>query len=150
MPPTREAIIDIWQSYTDTYTAIRGNDFKDNVENGIVDRVGLELSSLRDDDEKDSEDEPPNIVSELTVKLLADEVTSWLFTPQWSGQAASEERKWITSRGTIIRNIGGHIISVDTEGPFFVHIGIAHSNNNGVDIYVHHNNVEHEEADAKL
>ena len=106
------------------------------------------MAGLRDDDEENGKDDPPKIVSELAAELLADEVASWLFVPRTSAQAVSEDGKWIMSIGIIIWNIGCGVIGVDAEGTFFVDIGIAHSDGNRVDVYVHHNNVENKETYA--
>ena len=59
MPASAEGVCDIWQTHTDTHTAIPRDDFEYDVEYRVSNRVALELASLCDGDEEDGKNDPP-------------------------------------------------------------------------------------------
>ena len=97
-------------------------------------------------DEEDSEDDPPEVVGELAAELLADEVPP-RFGPGAGaiGHGAFEaaEEVWIVVVcGVLFLDLGLGVVGVDTEAAFFVDVGIAHGYYDGVNGYVHHDDVE--------
>lgn len=75
MPASAEGVCDIRQTHADAHTAIRRDNFEYDVKDRVINRIALELASLRDGDEEDGKNDPPYVVSQLTTKLLADKVT---------------------------------------------------------------------------
>lgn len=59
VPPTAKGIRNIGQSDADAYAAVCGNDFEDDVEDGVGDGVTLKVGSFCDGDEQYREDDPP-------------------------------------------------------------------------------------------
>lgn len=76
MPTPAKGISNVRQADGDAYAAVAGNDFEEDVEDGVVDGVAFELGGFCYGDEEDGEDDPPEVVGELTAELLADEVAA--------------------------------------------------------------------------
>ena len=76
MPPAGKTIRLGRQSDAQPHSAVGGNDFEDDVEDGISDGVAFEGGGFRDGDEEDGEDDPPEVVGQLAAELLPDEVAS--------------------------------------------------------------------------
>ena len=76
MPTSTKGICSVWQADGNAYAAVAGDDFEEDIEDGVVDWVALELGGFCYGDEEDSEDDPPQVVSELAAELLADEVAA--------------------------------------------------------------------------
>ena len=76
MPPAAKGVCNIGQADGDANAAVAGDDFEEDVEDGVVDGVAFELGGFGYGDEEDGEDDPPEVVGELAAELLADEVAA--------------------------------------------------------------------------
>ncbi len=79
MPSPTKAVRLVRQSRRDPYTSIGGDYFKDDVEDGICDRITVEIPDFDASDEEDSEDQQPQIVCELAADLFAYELGAYFF-----------------------------------------------------------------------
>ena len=170
VPPATEAIGNIRQANTNADTSIGRDDLKKDVEDGIINWVALELRSFRDANEEDCKNNPPDIVSELTTKLLSYEVGPRFLTARaYSVMTAiiGVRRKDASDSGDGVAALypasfliycGCHggvrgrfgVISIDTKGALFVDVGIAHGNDNRINGNVHHYHVENEKSNTKI
>ena len=155
MPAAGETVVDAGQADADADAAVGGNDFEDDVEDRIVDGIGLELARLGDGDEEDREDDPPEIVGELAAELLADEVAAGLGGDACGLVSVGCKAPFQVSEVGVFRmgsggGVEGWVVGVDAEGALLVDVGVAHGDDYGVDGDVHHEDVENEEADAEL
>lgn len=62
MPAAAETVCRVRQADADADAAVGRNDLEDDIENGIGDRVTVELARLHDSDEENREDDPPQIM----------------------------------------------------------------------------------------
>jgi len=74
MPPTTKTIRLIWQSRANPHTPIPGHHLKCDIKNRVSDGIAIEVRDFNARDEKDGEDQPPEIVRELPADLLPDEL----------------------------------------------------------------------------
>ncbi len=74
MPGPAETVAIPGDADGDADAAISGHALEDDVEDGEVDGVALELGGFDDGYEEDGERNPPQVVGELTAELLAEEV----------------------------------------------------------------------------
>ena len=76
MPAAAKGIRNVRQTDGDAYAAVAGNDFEEDVEDGVVDWVAFELGGFCYGDEEDGQDDPPEVVGKLAAQLLADKVAA--------------------------------------------------------------------------
>ncbi len=76
MPTSAKGIRNVRQADGDAHAAVAGNDFEEDIEDGVVDWVAFELGGFCYGDEEDGQDDPPEVVGELAAELLADEVAA--------------------------------------------------------------------------
>lgn len=67
MPVAREAIRGRRQANGEADGAVGGDDLKDDVKGRIRDGIAFEGRGFGDSDEEDGEDDPPEVVGELTA-----------------------------------------------------------------------------------
>ena len=154
VPAATEAIRHIGQTDTDAHASVRGDDLEDDVEDGIIDRVALELAGFGDGDEEDCEHDPPRVVRQLAAELLPDEVTAGFFGRGLPGEAPAQASHELATRGfvagVVVVVAGPALVGVDAQTAFFVDVGVSHRDHYGVHADVHHQDVEHQEANAEV
>ena len=147
VPPPAEGMRGVRQTDADADAAISRDDFEDDVEDGERHWIALELARLCDGDEEDGENDPPYVVSQLTAKLLADEVTSRLRGPSLIREGPLKAAKEpLISHGLFFR-VG--VVGIDAQASLFVDVGVAHCYEDRVCGDVHHDYVEDQEANAE-
>ena len=76
MPTPAKGIGNVRQADGDAYAAVAGDYFEEDIEDGVIDWVAFELGGFCYGDEKNGEDDPPEVVGELAAELLADEIAA--------------------------------------------------------------------------
>ena len=149
VPATAETVRRPGQADADAYAAVCRDDFEHDIEGGVTDGIGLELTRFRNDDEEHGEHNPPEIVRKLPAKLLADEVSPWLHTagPIVMGETAQKTSKRICLGYFMPFN---RIFRIYAKRAFFVDIGVSHGDDNGIHAYVHHDSIEYKQTDPEF
>lgn len=155
VPAATEAIRHIGQTDTDAHASVRGDDLEDDIEDGIIHRVALELAGLGDGDEQHGEHDPPQVVRQLAAELLPDEVAARLFGRGLPGEAPAQASHELTTRGCVAGVVAvvvarPGLVGVDAQTAFFVDVGVSHRDHYGVHADVHHQDVEDEKANAEV
>lgn len=78
-------------------------------------------------------------MGELALQLLADEVRAGFFDVLGGEELAAEFAEVGASLGGGVLRVA---VGVDSEAAFFVHVAVAHGDDDGVDANVHHDDVE--------
>lgn len=178
MPTPAETMRHVWKPNGNTHAAVCTDDFEEDVEDGVVDGIGFELGGFGDGDEEDGKDDPPDVMGELAAQLLADEVGAGFLgggvevrrvvvvggavgvgredssdcaecviaVNASSGAAFSTVGNCVRKRSFCFRP---GVVGIYTKRPFFVYVGVTHSDDDGIDGNIHHDHVEDEEANAK-
>ncbi len=147
VPAAAEAVCCVRQPDADADATVGRDDLEDDVENGIRDRIALELARFSNHDKEHCEHNPPQIMSQLAPELLTEEVAPRFgvvssgddFAPQFAEE--------------VVVGLGGFllgVIIVDPETALLIHVAIPHRDYEGIGRYVHHQDVEGQEANAKL
>ncbi len=144
MPGSTEGICIPWYAGRNANTTISRDSFEDDIKRREHNGISLKLTSLDDGDEEDCNAYPPQIVSELAPKLLANEVAARLLLGTgFRGESAFEGTKDLAGRLVWGYRI---VFSIDTEGSFLVGVGGTHGDGNRVDRNVHHDDIEHKKT----
>lgn len=171
MPTPAEAVRHIREADADADAAVGGDDFEEDVEDGVIDWVALELGGFGDGDEEHGEDDPPDVVGELAAELLADEVGAG-FVPAGgesvvvaAGVGVGRQDAPDVAEGVAALKafcsialdvsywsfyLRRRVIGVNSQGPFFVNIGVTDGDHDGIDGNIHHNHVKDEKANAEV
>lgn len=95
MPGAGEAVVVVGDAEGEADGAVGGDDFEDDAEDAEAGCVGGEARPLDDADEKDGEEEPPEVVGELgaDVGLLIWAIMHWLAIVFAEGKGRKEGTK---------------------------------------------------------
>lgn len=114
VPGSGEAIRVPRDPYIDTDRAVSRHDLEDNVEHGKCHRVCHDIRGLDRGDHQDCQHQPPDVVSQLPVDLLADEADAAV---SFAAAAAA----WAVRCGTVVGLVAAHcgrgVDTVPREGP---------------------------------
>lgn len=170
VPGAGEAVRVPGHARADADGAVRGDHLEDDVEGREDDRVAGELALFDRLDHEDRDADEPEVVAELAAQLLSDEVltcpgrsgSDFGLGAAGEGHGTSDAREdaivvggvgfcalfFFVDRGVIVLRVRilGQILRVETEGPFFVDVGVPDCHGYGECAQVHHEYVEHEET----
>lgn len=123
MPGAAKRIRRPWYTGTDAHGPIRGHGLEYDVKGREGNGVAFELAGFDDGDEEDGEGEPPDVVRELAAELLTHKVAAVFFGGTDVGGCEGAFDPSEDGGGALFIGV---FVCVETEGTFFVDIGVAH------------------------
>lgn len=115
------------------------------------------MGAFDGEDDEDGEGDPPRVVRQLGAQLLPHEIRPILSLRRRRRRGGAATGR--APKG--VQHAGGHVetfcvvavvrvVGEDAEAALFVHVGVAHGDDDGVGGYVHHDYVEELQAYAQV